>query len=68
MISSIRRWQLLNSKQLTLNRVKLGLDARLNTLAEDYQLTYEAAKAAKLRRIMPRFLKLKSKLKLLKRG
>ena len=31
---------------VALNRVKLGLDARLNTLAEDYQLTYEAAKAA----------------------
>ncbi|MGV7507496.1 hypothetical protein PJN21_29840, partial [Mycobacterium kansasii] len=28
---------------VALNRVKLGLDARLNTLAEDYQLTYEAA-------------------------
>ena len=31
---------------VALNRVKLGLDARLNTLAEDYQLTYEAAKEA----------------------
>lgn len=52
---------------VALNRVKLGLDARLNTLAEDYQLTYEAAKAAVAPDHAP-IPELKSKLKLLKRG
>lgn len=52
---------------VALNRVKLGLDARLNTLAEDYQLTYEAAKEAVTADHAP-IPELKSKLKLLKRG
>lgn len=52
---------------VALNRVKLGLDSRLNTLAEDYQLTYEAAKAAVAANHAP-IPELKSKLKLLKRG
>ncbi|WP_368303722.1 chromosome segregation protein SMC, partial [Lacticaseibacillus rhamnosus] len=51
---------------VALNRVKLGLDSRLNTLAEDYQLTYEAAQAAVAADHAP-IPELKSKLKLLKR-
>lgn len=50
-----------------LNRIKLSLDSRLNTLAESYQLTYEAA-AKGLSVKAEELPTLKSKLKLLKRG
>lgn len=51
----------------TLSRVKVNLDNRLSTLAEDYQLTYEAALAATDSKA-EELPQLKSQLKLLKRG
>lgn len=51
----------------TLSRVKVNLDNRLATLAEDYQLTYEAALAATASQAAE-LPQLKAKLKLLKRG
>ena len=50
-----------------LNRVKINIDQRLNTLSEDYQLTYEAAKAALAASDLTDD-QLRSKLKLLKLG
>lgn len=52
---------------VALNRIKLNLDSRLNTLAEDYQLSFEATYAAKTSEDADLPM-LKSRLKLLKRG
>ncbi|KRM23992.1 chromosome segregation protein SMC [Latilactobacillus graminis] len=50
-----------------LNRVKINIDQRLNTLREDYQLTYEAAKTALAASDLTDD-QLRSKLKLIKLG
>ncbi|MFD1484368.1 chromosome segregation protein SMC [Lacticaseibacillus baoqingensis] len=52
---------------VSLNRIKLNLDSRLGILAEDYQLSFEAAKAAVVND-ETELPMLKSRLKLLKRG
>ncbi|MFD1429951.1 chromosome segregation protein SMC [Lacticaseibacillus mingshuiensis] len=54
-------------QSVSLNRIKINIDNRLTTLAEDYQLTYEAALADT--KLTPADLPtLRSQLKLLKRG
>lgn len=55
------------TQSVTLNRCRLNLDNRLSTLAEDYQVTYEAALAA-VPTPAPDQPQLRSQIKLLKRG
>lgn len=56
-----------SQQAVSLNRIKLNLDSRLNTLSEDYQMTYEAA-IEDVQEDDSALPMLKSRVKLLKRG